>query len=77
MSEEPRRRRSREWIGWALLAAFVLYPLSVGPVYRILLVRDVDLDTLNRVYAPVWWVWHSSDSAYQLINWSMRLWGIN
>ena len=31
MSDEPKR--SRLWIGWALLAAIVLYILSVGPVW--------------------------------------------
>jgi hypothetical protein len=30
MSDEPKKR-SRAWIGWAPLAAFVLYPLSIGP----------------------------------------------
>jgi hypothetical protein len=31
MSDEPTKH-SRAWIGWALVAVFVLYPLSVGPV---------------------------------------------
>jgi hypothetical protein len=31
MSGEPKKR-SRAWIWWTLFAAFVLYPLSIGPV---------------------------------------------
>jgi hypothetical protein len=31
MIDEPNKR-SRAWMGWALLALLVLYPLSVGPV---------------------------------------------
>jgi hypothetical protein len=30
MSDEPKKR-SRAWIGWALVVALVLYPLSMGP----------------------------------------------
>jgi hypothetical protein len=34
MSDEPKKR-SWAWIGWALIAAIVLYPLSSGPAFAI------------------------------------------
>jgi hypothetical protein len=36
MSDEPKRQRSWGWVGWALVALFVLYPLSIGPADCIL-----------------------------------------
>jgi len=33
MSDEPKKQRWA-WIGWALLALLMLYPLSMGPAIR-------------------------------------------
>jgi hypothetical protein len=46
MSDEPQKR-SRRWIGWALVAVFVLYPFSMGPA------SWMHLDRLGPVYRPL------------------------
>jgi len=56
MSDEPKRR-SRTWIGWVLAAAFVLYPLSLGPAcgLGIWARNDALFIALRFVYRPLWW----------------------
>jgi hypothetical protein len=53
MSEEPKKRRSWGWIGWVLLAVFVLYPLSFGPACWVL-VRDDSGRVAKAVYVIYW-----------------------
>jgi hypothetical protein len=53
MSDAPKKR-SRAWIGWALVAVFVLYPLSIGPAYW-WASRD-RWETLDTMYAPLNWL---------------------
>jgi hypothetical protein len=37
MSDDPKIRSRRwGWIGWVLLAAIILYPLSIGPAVVVL-----------------------------------------
>jgi hypothetical protein len=62
MSDEPKKRR-RGWIGWALVALLVLYPISVFPVALVgawlkhwgLLSHPAFDATTQKVYAPVTW----------------------
>ncbi|HEV8000699.1 MAG TPA: hypothetical protein VGP63_12520 [Planctomycetaceae bacterium] len=76
MSDEPKKRRSWGWIGWALVAAFVLYPLSFGPAAWIF--RETDspevADTIITIYAPLQRFCGLSKSATAALNWYMVLW---
>jgi hypothetical protein len=71
MSDEPKRR-SRAWIGRAMLAAFVLYPLSIGPAYRYAYGSDLEdlLSNLHRAdqaYAPLEWICERSEWAARAV----------
>ena len=77
MSEAPRKR-SRGWIGWALIASVVLYPLSMGPVVWLAIRFDwpapvVDR-TLGTVYAPINWLRQKSETVDNAVVWYGRLW---
>ncbi|HET6329135.1 MAG TPA: hypothetical protein VFG04_30910 [Planctomycetaceae bacterium] len=52
MSDEPKKR-SRKWIGWTLLLALVLYPLSLGPANRLVWASE-DPAANRRVFAIVY-----------------------
>jgi hypothetical protein len=54
MSDEPKKR-SRRWLGWALVVVFVLYPLSVGPAARLCAGSDSQwaVAVFRIVYAPI------------------------
>ena len=59
MSVEPKKRsRKWLWIAWALLAALVLYPLSMGPAY-LWVAKATDpaaaMNLCNTMYAPLIW----------------------
>jgi hypothetical protein len=71
MSDEPKKR-SRKWIGWTLLLALVLYPLSLGPANR--LVWASEDPAANRrvfaiVYRPISWLRVHSETARDLTDW--------
>ncbi len=61
MSDKPKKRwsRRRKRIVWALLAALVLYPLSIGPAY-LWASRSLDpaasAKLLDTGYAPLIWI---------------------
>ena len=55
MSDAPKRR-TRAWIGGALFAAFVLYPLSSGPEYFIADRLGINDEWITQIYAPFGWV---------------------
>jgi hypothetical protein len=74
MSDEPKRpkKRVRAWIGWALIALFVLvYPLSRGPVLRYCDARS-DLPT---IYEPVMRLCELWQPICDLKDWYNGLWG--
>jgi hypothetical protein len=73
MSDEPKKR-SRAWIGWALLAAMVLYPLSLGPVCW--LAPQSSDETINKVYAPIDWLRSRSETVDNAVVWYTRLLGV-
>jgi hypothetical protein len=64
MSDEPRKG-SRAWIGWVLIAALVLYPLSMGPAWR----------AAPAIYAPVVWASEHCEPFHEAMNWYLRFWG--
>jgi len=57
MSDEPKKR-SRAWIGWALLTLFSAYPLSFGPAFRLCTKSDSDWVRIpfGVAYTPLIWV---------------------
>jgi hypothetical protein len=58
MSDEPKKPRSRARIGWGAALLFVLYVLSVGPVWWV--IRNDESGTFveayRAMYAPIYWV---------------------
>jgi hypothetical protein len=54
MSDESKKR-SRWWIGWALFAVFVLYPVSVGPAFWLLNKIPVAGDSLTDFVGSIYW----------------------
>src|SRR5580658_7936738 len=72
MSDRIKERRRR--IGWALLAALVLYPLSVGPAFwisdRIPGANPNGFSpTLWLIYAPVFRISEQSTPLYKALCW--------
>jgi hypothetical protein len=72
MNEEPKNR-SRAWIIWALVAVFVLYPLSVGPAslmyWRVLKGTSADKPfhaACGIVYWPLDWLTRRNASLMDL-----------
>jgi hypothetical protein len=72
MSDE-RKKRSRAWIGWTLIALFVVYPLSMGPVGWISN-RNQSWRIFNAAYAPLIWLCESSEPISRGINWYLDFW---
>lgn len=79
MSDEPRKRRSRGRIGWALLTLLVLYPLSIGPATWVALKWSSlqALDVLEFVYTPVDWACNSSDFTARALGDYIQFWTDN
>jgi hypothetical protein len=75
MIDEPKQR-SRAWIGWALLAALVLYPLSIGPAVWI--VDSLGIRALTRsyraFYAPIFWAFDRSVTVADWVLWYANFW---
>jgi hypothetical protein len=70
MSDEPKRRA---WVRWALLALVVLYPLSMGPLYRLAIALDAPW--LLILYTP--FDWKMPDPLDDIMKWYLRLWGVH
>jgi len=75
MSDEPKKR-SRAWIGWALLAALVLYPLLEGPALLLCLYVGTGPaeDAYRSVYAPILWARLHSPILDRAATWYDSLW---
>jgi hypothetical protein len=76
MTDRPRKA-SRAWIGWALLAVLVSYPLSAGPVLWISnrtgeppvsVVKAVDT-----FYEPLSWLRSKSETADSALSWYFKI----
>jgi hypothetical protein len=74
MSDEPKKRRSWGWIGWALVALPILYVLSIGPLETLARHGYIDSETVRPAYAPVIWLRDNSTVGRRLIDRYMRLW---
>ena len=64
------------WIAVALVAVLVLYPLSVGPVFRLLVRSEVDFKhhwaciAYRIVYAPIHWIYNNSpEEIHSALDW--------
>jgi len=73
MSDEPKKR-SRVWILWAVAALFALYPLSIGPATRLVMLTNSDGEWLNTIYAPVLSASERPETAGPLL-WYLDRWG--
>jgi hypothetical protein len=79
MSDEPKKPKSRHWIGWVLFALFLLaYPLSIGPA-RMSMRKSASSLTKQKIfdwtYAPILWLRRHSDSTRKVIDWYvLRFW---
>jgi hypothetical protein len=76
MSGEPNKR-SRGWIGWALLAVLVLYPLSVGPAFWFAYHSrdpDVSFHAFAKAYKPIGWLRERSTTVKTMVDWYTELW---
>ena len=78
-SDEPRPRRRIAWLIVAVLvAAFVLYPLSIGPVWVLFVRAGVPIPGFGTIYAPVFWISKRSGTEEELgdyILWWIRVTG--
>jgi|HubBroStandDraft_6_1064221.scaffolds.fasta_scaffold1408180_2 hypothetical protein len=74
MSDEPKRRH-RAWIFWAaLITLLVLYPLSLGPAFRLVWTSQDDpanLRVFKVVYRPISWARMHSETVTNLTDWYM------
>ncbi len=76
MSDEPKKR-PRAWIGWMLIAALVLYPLSIGPADCILGRCSADSGIsagLHAAYYPVSSICGKSRTLTDLLGEYLILW---
>jgi hypothetical protein len=80
MSVEPKKR-SRAWIGWAVAALLLLaYAISIGPACRwadksVLDAGDwAPWETVERVYAPFYWLSRHSQLAHSAIECYLNMW---
>jgi hypothetical protein len=74
MSDEPKKR-SRAWIGWTLIAAFALYPLSIGPATWFIIYKRPQLfEAWGTLYTPLFWAAHRSDALSGLLDRYTALW---
>jgi hypothetical protein len=78
MSDEPKKR-PRAWIGWTALVLFVLYPLSMGPVWWL----DDHFGPWGSgivsgpqftAYAPLFWLGERFPSFGNALHWYVHLW---
>jgi hypothetical protein len=77
MSDEPKKRSRAAWIAWALIAALVLYPLSIGPadLYALNAADPMAAaETVNNAYAPIVWLCNHSPWATAAAEWYVGLW---
>ncbi len=75
MSDEPQKR-SWAWIGWVLVAAFLFYPLSIGPV-RWIVDRTESVaahDAYRVIYKPLAALSRRSPTVHQVVARYLRVW---
>jgi hypothetical protein len=74
MSDAPKKQ-SRAWIGWALIAVVVVYPLSIGPAFLICRKTNTSLVWMESAYQPLFWAVNASQLVQRAFNWYMALFG--
>ena len=77
MSDEPNKQRRWGWVGWAPVAVFVVYPLSVGPACWLSVKYDgaeSSAKVVETIYEPIDWICGKSESLHGALRWYARLW---
>jgi hypothetical protein len=78
MSDEPKKPRwPWAWTGWALIAVFVLYPVSVGPACWLSVKYDgakSSAKAVETIYEPIDWIRCKSENLDGVLQWYLRLW---
>ena len=70
-SEPPQDRPRAHLLLWTGLAILLLYPLSIGPSFR--LGRS---GTIYALYAPVLYICRRSQPIDHALGWYLQLWGV-
>ncbi len=73
MSDEPKKH-SWGWIGWALFAFLVLYPLSAGPVTLLFQRAHINDRWLAIPYGPIKWAMDNNDTFKRVFLDYLNLW---
>ena len=75
MSDEPKKR-SRAWIGWALIALLVLYILAAGPGLWVCdrLQSERVIHTYDAIYAPLDWACDQNEFIGGVMAWYRGRW---
>jgi hypothetical protein len=74
MSDEPKKPCWRGRIGWTLLLLLILYPLSIGPASRWTDSDPSKWETMERIYAPLWWLAERSEYVGDALPWYIGKW---
>jgi hypothetical protein len=67
-SDEGGAGRHTAWLAWAFVLLFVIYPLSIGPAYR-LAGNVTPSSPLNIVYSPLLQIARHSKAARNILDW--------
>lgn len=62
-------------MAWLILAAPLLYVLSVGPVAAIWIKYQLPVPPLEAFYAPLIWL-HDHTPLKDPLDWYVKLWGV-
>jgi hypothetical protein len=78
MKPEPRRRGPGPWV-WAAILLFIIYPLSIGPVFRVCDAMGISFTFLmGTIYLPLMWFSVRNEASRGILYWYMfRLWGVS
>jgi hypothetical protein len=72
MSDEPKKWPLR-WIGWALIAALVLYPLSIGPSIWFREYNPLSFEVTCAIYLPLAWAADHCEPLGRAFHWYAHL----
>ena len=71
-SESSQDKKASLCLLWTGLAILFLYPLSIGPAFRL-----NQSGRIYALYAPVFYVCRHSQSMDHALGWYLNLWGVD